>query len=103
MDFKQNTQAAVVTCPCLVPQTVSFLSSFCNFLALSDCFSGTCFPVLTANSACLDELGNLALDMRRMTMKPNVRERDEKIIAVHSILPGDVRPVTMKMWGRGEG
>lgn len=36
-----------------------------------------------------------------MTLKQNRRERDEKIIAIHSILPGDVISVSVKGGQRG--
>lgn len=35
-------------------------------------------------------LGDLVLNTTCMTLKHNRRERDEKITAIHSILPGDV-------------
>lgn len=106
MDFKQNTQAAVVCCPCLVllssswTQSDLLLSSLSNFLALSHCFSGIWYPLLTANSVCLNELWDPMLYTTHMTMQQNGKEGDEKIIAIHSILPGDVISITVK--GGGE-
>lgn len=41
------------------------------------------------------------LNTMRMTLKQNRRERDEKIIAIHSILPGDVISGTEKVGERG--
>lgn len=41
------------------------------------------------------------LNTLRITLKQNRRERDEKITAIHSILPGDVISVTEE--GGGEG
>lgn len=43
---------------------------------------------------CSNELGDSTLNTLCMTMKQIGRERDEKIIAIPSILPGDVISVT---------
>lgn len=50
---------------------------------------------------CSNELGDSMLNTTCMTMKQIGRERDEKIIVIPSILPGDVISVTIG--GRGEG
>lgn len=50
---------------------------------------------------CSNELGDSMLNTMRMTLKQNRRERDEKIIAIHSILPGDVISGTEKVGERG--
>lgn len=72
-----------------------------NFLALSHGYSGIRYLLLTANRVCSNELGDLMLNITRMTLKQNRSVRDEKIIAVHPVLPGDVISVTEK--GGGEG
>lgn len=51
---------------------------------------------------CSNELGDPILNTMLMTLKQNRREWDEKIIAIHSILPGDVISATEKggeEWG----
>lgn len=44
-------------------------------------------------------LGIRSLNTTRMTLKQNRREGDEKISAIHSIVPGDVISVTEKGGG----
>lgn len=78
---------------CFHPPSVTFLF----YLTV---FSGIRYPLLTANSVCSNELWDLMLYTTHMTMQQNGREGDEKIIAIHSILPGDVISVTVK--GGGE-
>lgn len=50
---------------------------------------------------CSNELGDSVLNTMCMTLKQNRRERDEKITAIHSVLPGDVISVTEKGGERG--
>lgn len=117
LDFKENTQAVVVSRPCLVPLSSfwTILNSISSFFHPPSTFSFHLTAVfffffiyirylsLTACSVCSNELGDSTLNTTRVTLKQNRREKGWKDYRNSSHLARWCNICYWERWTEGEG